>query len=103
MNAGAHQGCVADQLLWLKVLNPDGTIHQLQPTDLDYRYRTSNLQGSDHLVLEAAFQLEPGFDKAAVRAETIGIFGCANPPSPTICPVVAVFSAIPIPGGGPFN
>ncbi|WP_030006745.1 UDP-N-acetylmuramate dehydrogenase [Picosynechococcus sp. NKBG042902] len=70
MNAGAHQGCVADQLLWLKVLDPDGTIHQLQPTDLDYRYRTSNLQGSDRLVLEAAFQLEPGFDKAAVRAET---------------------------------
>ncbi|BAW95192.1 UDP-N-acetylenolpyruvoylglucosamine reductase [[Synechococcus] sp. NIES-970] len=70
MNAGAHQGCVADRLVWLKVLDPDGTIHQLSPADLDYRYRTSNLQGGDRLVLEAAFQLEPGFDKEAVRAET---------------------------------
>ncbi|MEB3225473.1 MAG: UDP-N-acetylmuramate dehydrogenase [Synechococcus sp.] len=70
MNAGAHAGCVADHLLWLKVLDPDGTIHQLNPEDLDYRYRTSNLQGGDRLVLEAAFQLEPGFEKAAVRAET---------------------------------
>ena len=70
MNAGAHQGCVANHLLWLKVLDPDGTIHQLSPGDLDYRYRTSNLQGSDRLVLEAAFQLEAGFDRAVVRAET---------------------------------
>ncbi|MBV5260750.1 UDP-N-acetylmuramate dehydrogenase [Synechococcus moorigangaii CMS01] len=70
MNAGAHEGCVADHLLWLKVLDPDGSIQQLKPTDLDYRYRTSNLQGGDRLVLEAAFQLEPGFDKDKVRAAT---------------------------------
>lgn len=70
MNAGAHEGCVADALLWLKVLDPDGEIRLLQPTDLDYRYRTSNLQGGDRLVLEAAFQLQTGFDKQLVRAET---------------------------------
>ncbi|MGB2925410.1 MAG: UDP-N-acetylmuramate dehydrogenase [Limnothrix sp.] len=70
MNAGAHQGCVADTLLWVKVLEPNGNITKLKPAELDYRYRTSNLQGQSRLVLEAAFQLETGFDKAAVRAET---------------------------------
>jgi UDP-N-acetylmuramate dehydrogenase len=70
MNAGAHQGCVADVLQWVKVLEPDGKISHLTAAELGYRYRTSNLQGGDRLVLEAAFQLETGFDKAAVRAET---------------------------------
>lgn len=70
MNAGAHQGCVSDVLVWLKVLDPDGEVRLLKPEELTYRYRTSNLQGGDRLVLEAAFQLQTGFDKNAVRAET---------------------------------
>lgn len=70
MNAGAHQGCVADVLQWVKVLEPDGKISQLTAAELDYRYRTSNLQGGDRLVLEAAFQLQTGFDKTLVRADT---------------------------------
>jgi UDP-N-acetylmuramate dehydrogenase len=70
MNAGAHKGCIADNLVWVKVLEPNGNIVLLKPEELEYRYRTSNLQGKSRLVLEAAFQLEPGFDKAEVRAET---------------------------------
>lgn len=70
MNAGAHQGCVADVLHWVKILEPNGTVVTLQPKDLGYRYRTSNLQGGDRLVLEAAFKLKPGSSKAEVRAET---------------------------------
>lgn len=70
MNAGAHKGCIADHLVWVKVLEPNGNIVLLKPAELEYRYRTSNLQGKSRLVLEAAFQLESGFEKAEVRAET---------------------------------
>lgn len=70
MNAGAHNGCVADVLLQAEVLLPDGTTQILLPEDLDYRYRTSNLQGSDRLVTQATFQLKPGFDPAEVMATT---------------------------------
>ncbi|OKH17877.1 UDP-N-acetylmuramate dehydrogenase [[Limnothrix rosea] IAM M-220] len=70
MNAGAHRGCIADVLQWVKVLEPDGSISQLKPAELGYRYRTSNLQGGDRLVLEAAFKLEAGFDITEVRQDT---------------------------------
>lgn len=70
MNAGAHQRCIADSLLWIKVLEPSGSIKILKTEDLAYQYRTSNLQGKNTLVLEAAFQLETGFDKVDVRADT---------------------------------
>ncbi len=70
MNAGAHQGCVADVLAWVKVVEPDGSIVQLQPAELEYRYRTSNLQGGDRLVLEAAFRLKTGFEVTEVRQDT---------------------------------
>lgn len=70
MNAGAHQGCMADVLQWVKVLEPDGSISKVAPEELGYRYRTSNLQGGDRLVLEAAFKLETGFDAVVVKRET---------------------------------
>ncbi|AFY36579.1 UDP-N-acetylmuramate dehydrogenase [[Leptolyngbya] sp. PCC 7376] len=70
MNAGAHQGCVADVLQWVKVLEPDGSITQLEAEALDYRYRTSNLQGGDRLVLEAAFKLETGFEAKEIKRTT---------------------------------
>jgi UDP-N-acetylmuramate dehydrogenase len=70
MNAGAHNGCIADILVNAQVLLPDGTTQILLPEDLEYRYRTSNLQGSDRLVTQATFQLKPGADPAVVMATT---------------------------------
>jgi UDP-N-acetylmuramate dehydrogenase len=70
MNAGAHQQCIADILLWAKVLNPDGQIEILTPQDFQYQYRTSNLQGQNRLVLEAGFQLLPDSTKEAVMLQT---------------------------------
>ncbi len=70
MNAGAHGGCTADYLVSAKVLLPDGTIKNLTPQDLQYRYRTSILQGKDWLVTQATFQLQPGADPAVVTAKT---------------------------------
>lgn len=79
MNAGAHGGCAADTFVSATVLDCDQCDQnqcdpqeaQLLPSDLAFRYRTSALQGSAKLVLEATFQLEPGHDPAVVSAETL--------------------------------
>lgn len=70
MNAGAHNGCVADSLLKAVVLSPDGRIETLTAEDLKYSYRTSTLQGDHRLVLEATFQLQPGYTKQEVMTDT---------------------------------
>lgn len=70
MNAGAHGGCAAETLVSADVLLPDGTLKQLTPQDLHYRYRTSVLQGKDWLVTQATFQLQPGTDPVALTALT---------------------------------
>jgi UDP-N-acetylmuramate dehydrogenase len=71
MNAGAHGTENADILIETQVIDPDGTLYQLKPEDLDYRYRTSNLQGSDRLVTQATFQLQPGDDPETVLKDTV--------------------------------
>lgn len=70
MNAGAHGGCTAEVLVNAHVLLPDGTTKILTREDLQYRYRTSKLQGKDWLVTQATFQLLPGADPALVTATT---------------------------------
>jgi UDP-N-acetylmuramate dehydrogenase len=66
MNAGAHATCMADILVSATVLSPDGAIEELQPEDLAYAYRTSNLQGDNRLVIKATMQLEPGYSKTEI-------------------------------------
>lgn len=70
MNAGAHNGCIADILVSAEVLLPDGTLQTLTPEEMGYTYRTSKLQGSDRIVTQATFQLTPGADPATVVAAT---------------------------------
>lgn len=70
MNAGAHGGETADILVEAEVIGTDGTVSVLKPKDLDFRYRTSKLQGGDRIVTSATFQLSPGHDKATVKAAT---------------------------------
>lgn len=70
MNAGAHKSCIADQLVNAQVLSPSGTIKTLTPEQLGYSYRTSLLQGTQHLVTQATFQLQPGADPQEVMATT---------------------------------
>ncbi len=70
MNAGAHGRETADILVETEVLDLDGTLQVLQPKDLNYRYRTSNLQGSQRIVTRATFQLSPGHAPAAVKTAT---------------------------------
>jgi UDP-N-acetylmuramate dehydrogenase len=70
MNAGAHKSCIADILVSARVLSPDGKIEDLTPEDLQYEYRKSSLQGDQRMVIEATFQLQPGFEKEQIRAIT---------------------------------
>lgn len=70
MNAGAHGGCTADSLIAAQVLEPDGSISHLSLADLNYGYRSSILQGSQRLVLQATFKLQPDADPEQVRACT---------------------------------
>lgn len=71
MNAGAHTSCTADILANTQVLTADGSLQTLLPSDLDYRYRTSVLQGdANRLVTQATFQLKPGAEPATVMTAT---------------------------------
>ncbi|MEA5596634.1 UDP-N-acetylmuramate dehydrogenase [Rivularia sp. UHCC 0363] len=70
MNAGAHNSCIADMLVSVEVLAPDGTLKTLTNEQLNYSYRTSVLQGSNLIVTQATLQLQPGADPAVVMART---------------------------------
>lgn len=70
MNAGAHGSDTQAILVSTEVLNPDGSLETIRPADLEFKYRTSVLQKDPRIVTQATFQLEPGHDPQAVRAET---------------------------------
>jgi len=70
MNAGAHNSCIADMLVSVEVLTPDGTLQTLTGEQLNYSYRTSMLQASNLIVTQATLQLQPGADPAEVTART---------------------------------
>jgi UDP-N-acetylmuramate dehydrogenase len=70
MNAGAHGSSMQDVLVSTQVLNTQGEVLTLQPADLDYSYRHSNLQGSDLLVISAILQLTAAANVATVVGKT---------------------------------
>jgi UDP-N-acetylmuramate dehydrogenase len=70
MNAGAHASCTADILVDTQVLSANGNMNILTPQDLNYRYRTSSLQGDKRLVTQSTLQLQPGVDPKQVLADT---------------------------------
>ena len=69
MNAGAHGGCMAERVVKAKVLGPDG-IELWTHDQLRYSYRTSALQESSHIVLDATLQMSPGAAPKRVMDET---------------------------------
>jgi UDP-N-acetylmuramate dehydrogenase len=70
MNAGAHGHSTEEIFVSAEVINLDGTISTLTAADLDYSYRTSNLQGDARIVLSAKFQLQAAGDPEEVKART---------------------------------
>ncbi len=70
MNAGAHSACIADFMISVLILNNQGTIERLTPADLNFHYRTSNLQNQPRWVMEATFQLTPGYSREEMMRQT---------------------------------
>ncbi len=68
MNAGAYGGEIKDVLKWAKILLPEGSIREFSNIELEFSYRHSIIPGLGGIVLEAAFQLEPG-EESQIRAE----------------------------------
>jgi UDP-N-acetylmuramate dehydrogenase len=70
MNAGAHGGSVSDSLVEALVLHPDGRLQTLKNEELGYGYRSSCLQGTQLVVLQAVFELTPGRLPSEIHALT---------------------------------
>ncbi|MEM8612750.1 MAG: UDP-N-acetylmuramate dehydrogenase [Cyanobacteria bacterium P01_H01_bin.105] len=70
MNAGAHGSETQEILVSTEVLTPEGSLETLTPDQLQFKYRTSVLQADLRIITQATFQLKPGYDPQAVRAET---------------------------------
>jgi UDP-N-acetylmuramate dehydrogenase len=76
-NAGAHGGCVADNLLRTTLLGPDGVLMEWPAARFAYGYRSSALKSmirsgqSQPVVLSAAFQLQEA-DPAEMEARAAG-------------------------------
>jgi UDP-N-acetylmuramate dehydrogenase len=70
MNAGAHGHSTQEILVNTEVLNLDGSIETLTNKDLNYSYRTSDLQNGSRLVLSAKFHLEAAGDAEEIKART---------------------------------
>ena len=70
MNAGAHGHSIQEILVSTDVLNLDGSIKTLTNRDLDYSYRTSNLQGDSRIVLSAKLELNITGDAEQIKART---------------------------------
>jgi UDP-N-acetylmuramate dehydrogenase len=60
MNAGAYGGEMKDVIAWVSVLEEDGRIAVLDREQLALGYRTSSIQGTSRIVLEAFMQLKKG-------------------------------------------
>jgi UDP-N-acetylmuramate dehydrogenase len=78
-NAGAHGGCVADNLLRATLLNPDGSLSEWPAARFAYAYRSSALKSllrssagqRQPVVLAAAFQLQEA-DPEQMEARAAG-------------------------------
>ncbi len=100
MNAGAHGRCTADILVQAEILSRSGQWSVLTAKDLEYRYRTSNLQGSDRVVLQASFQLKPGADPTQVLADTAEQLQCRRNSQPYHLPSCGSVFRNPGPAAG---
>ncbi|MDA1021584.1 MAG: UDP-N-acetylmuramate dehydrogenase [Cyanobacteria bacterium] len=68
MNAGAHGAEISDILVSVKLLNLESLkIEVRMNDDLDFAYRSSNIDSQTHLLVSAIFNLKPD-DKDAIRA-----------------------------------
>ena len=67
-NAGAFGEQIADRLVSLTLLEPDGAVREAPRDALRFSYRDSELKGSDRIILRATLSL-PSADPETLRAE----------------------------------
>ncbi len=68
MNAGAYGGEIKDCIVSARVMDSDGKITEVSKDELKLGYRTSAIQGTDLIVLDATFVFEHG-RKEAILSE----------------------------------
>ncbi len=59
-NAGAFGQQIGDRVVSVKLLDPSGKIKMVEPKDLGFAYRHSNLKESNDVVIEAVLGLQRG-------------------------------------------
>ncbi len=89
-NAGAYGGYVCDNLILVKVLQPDGQIQQLDNLACGFCYRDSRFKRQPRaeraIVLSATFALRPGdADEIAARAGGYSEYRAQRHPSEPSC------------------
>lgn len=60
MNAGAYGGEIKDCIVSARVMNDDGRVIELSKDELKLGYRTSAVQGTEWIVLDATFVFQKG-------------------------------------------
>lgn len=70
MNAGAQGGCSADCVVEVEVFVPGVGLKKLGAEELNYGYRSSQLQGQGGIVTQVVLQLQPGQDRERIREQT---------------------------------
>lgn len=68
MNAGAYGGEIKDCIVSARVMDSDGNVTELSKDELKLGYRSSVVQGTDWIVLDATFAFQKG-NKEAILAE----------------------------------
>jgi UDP-N-acetylmuramate dehydrogenase len=68
MNAGCYGSETKDVLMSARVMNRNGEVSLISNAELDFTYRHSKIQGSEFIVLGAAYELQQTDDPAAVQA-----------------------------------
>lgn len=70
MNAGAHGASMENVLVKAILATANGTLEEVSPESLNFRYRTSDLQSHPRWVMGATFQLQPGYSRDQILEQT---------------------------------
>lgn len=96
MNAGAYEGEMKNILRWVRLLSSDGREEiTRQASELEMGYRTSSLQRSGEIVLEATLKLSTG-DKDKIGAKMRELMDRRNSKQPVDYPSGGSFFKRPV-------
>ncbi len=82
-NAGAYGESVSDYLVGATVCDLDGASRDVTAADLKFKYRSSALENTSQIILDATFSL-PGGDREQMRKRRRDILGIRHSKHPTV-------------------